>query len=1042
MRRYALVVLGVSLATGLRLLLNPLLGDAFPFITFFFAILVAARLGGFGPALVATFVSELAAVLFILPPVGSWTVHGYQNQTGVVLFFAVGLAVAILGGGMRDALWRVKALAAETSFQHEELRTTLKSIGDAVIVTDAEGRVRTLNPVAEALTGWTTDAAINQPLDRVFVIVNERTRQPVANPVELVLSQGTVVGLANHTVLIAKDATERPIDDSAAPIRDGGGELVGVVLVFRDVTERRRAEESQRRLAAIVSSSDDAIIGKTLDGTITSWNAGAERIYGYPAAEVLGKPFSILVPPDHVAEVQDGARRLSRGERLDHYETVRRRKDGTLIDVSVSYSPIKDDDGHLIGTAVTTRNITEQKRAELALRESEAKFRLMADTIPQLAWMARPDGHIFWFNRLWHEYTGTTPEQMEGWGWQSALNPEMRLTVLERWRHSIAHGEPLDMVFSLRGADGVYRPFLTRVNPLRADGGRIVNWFGTNTDISEQQRAEADSRFLADASASLAGLTNYESTLQKVAGLAVPTFADWAAVDVLDEAGKLRRVAVAHIDPAKIELAHELHRRFPPDPDAPQGIWCILRTGKSEIVTEIPDEMLVESVKDPELLRIVRELGVKSYMGVPLSVRGKVLGVITFIAAESGRRYSNADLAVAEDLAHRVAVAIENARLYDEVRQADRRKEDFLSLLAHELRNPLAPIRNGLEIVKLSGVSTPPIEMAIGMMERQVQHLVRLVDDLLDVSRLMRDKIELRRAPVDLAMVVARAIETSRPVIDAERHELIVQLPHDPLWVDGDTVRLAQAISNLLNNAARYTPPEGRIHLTVQPQGNSAIVCVRDTGIGVVREMLPRIFDMFVQAERITKVAQGGMGIGLTLVRRIIEMHGGTVAAQSDGPGTGSEFKIELPMLVRNAPPETKDRGANSAPGPAPQKIMVVDDNVDAAESLALLLQLGGNDTTVAHDGATALTLAASQPPDIAFLDIGMPQMDGYELARRFRAHPQLKEVTLIAVTGWGQDEDRRRTKEAGFDAHQVKPVEPDAIRQLLTDPKLKRLRV
>jgi CheY-like chemotaxis protein len=322
------------------------------------------------------------------------------------------------------------------------------------------------------------------------------------------------------------------------------------------------------------------------------------------------------------------------------------------------------------------------------------------------------------------------------------------------------------------------------------------------------------------------------------------------------------------------------------------------------------------------------------------------------------------------------------------------------------------------------------------MMERQVEHMVRLVDDLLDVSRIMRGKIELRREPVELATVVARAVETAQPVIDAEGHELTVALPAEPLWVDGDLVRLAQVVGNLLHNAAKYTDRGGTIRIAGEREAGEAILRVQDNGIGIAPEMLPRIFDMFVQAERRTRNARGGLGIGLTLVQRLVEMHGGSLVAHSEGVGRGSEFVVRFPLLTRSAE-ETgmrKHFAQQDMRKANPRRVLIVDDSVDAADSLALLLRLHGHDVSVAHDGPSALEQATAQPPDVALLDIGMPQMDGYELARRFRAIPALNNVVLVALTGWGQEEDRRRTKEAGFDHHLVKPVEADALEGLLAD--------
>jgi PAS domain S-box-containing protein len=708
---------------------------------------------------------------------------------------------------------------------------------------------------------------------------------------------------------------------------------------------------------------------------------------------------------------------------------------------SVAY-PLKDAAGRVREVVIVHEDVTARYRAEQALHESEEKFRLMADTIPQLAWMAGPDGDVFWYNRRWYEYTGTTPQEMQGGGGQRAHDPQVLPTVVERWQESIASGEPFDMVFPLKGADGLFRPFLTRVNPLRGGDGRILYWFGTHTDISEQQQSESASRFLADASATLASVIDYQSTLNKVASLAVPRFADWCAVDMVEPDGSLSRLAVQHVDPEKVRLALELARLYPPDPNVPRGILHVARTGESDMMEEIPEALITRSARDEEHLRLLRALAFKSYICVAMKTRGQVVGVITFVSAESGRPYTRLDLSLAEELASRAAVAVENSRLYAELRDADRRKDEFLATLAHELRNPLAPIRNALAILKMPVADPSVLERSRAMMERQVQHLVRLVDDLLDVSRVMRGRIELRRERLDVATVLGLAVETAQPVIQAQGHELTVSLPPSPIAVDADPVRLTQVVSNLLTNAAKYTARGGHVWLSAERDGEWAVIRVRDTGIGLAPEMLARVFDLFVQVDNSVARSQGGLGIGLTLARSLVEMHGGHISARSDGLGKGTEFAVRLPLASARAADAVSasptDRLPSVVSSAAPRRILVVDDNVDAAETLAMLLRMGGHTVEVAHDGGTAIRIVSASRPEIAFLDLGMPGMDGYELARCLRADPALAGIRLVALTGWGQEEDRRRSAEAGFDLHVVKPVEPAMLEKVLADPRLR----
>lgn len=376
----------------------------------------------------------------------------------------------------------------------------------------------------------------------------------------------------------------------------------------------------------------------------------------------------------------------------------------------------------------------------------------------------------------------------------------------------------------------------------------------------------------------------------------------------------------------------------------------------------------------------------------------------------------------------------ERKRVEEALRDADRRKDEFLATLAHELRNPLAPIRNSLHILRLTASENPAVKQVCDMMERQVGHLVRLVDDLMEVSRITRGRVELRVEPIEVAAIIRNAVEASRPLIDQGHHQLSIAIPPEPLIIDGDAVRLSQIVSNLLNNAAKYMEENGQIWLTVKRQDGEAIIAIRDTGIGIgiAPEMLPQIFKMFTQVDRSNRQAQGGLGIGLTLVRTLVEMHGGEVTANSLGVGQGSEFVIRLP-LSRSAQSTRGSASASAIPILPRQRVLVVDDNQDAATSLGLLLKLLGAEVKVVHDGPAALAELPSYLPAVVLLDIGMPGMDGYEVARRVRQQPAGRDVLLIALTGWGQEDDRRRTAEAGFDHHLLKPADMASLKTLIT---------
>jgi PAS domain S-box-containing protein len=781
----------------------------------------------------------------------------YQSAIGSsVLAVIMGLtAVVAFLWLLRMHLSSLAKSAAEMFEQRELFRTTLASIGDGVIATDTRGNVTFENPMAEGLTGWPESEAQGQPLVKIFHIINEDSRQRVDNPAFRALRDGTVVGLANHTLLIHKDGRERPIDDSAAPIRDADGEVIGVVLVFRDVTERRENERalrvSESRKAAILRASLDAIVTIDGEGKMVDFNPAAQALFSYTAAEAVG---------------QD----LDQFFRLDG-------KPGPFA--------------HLFGSEETPPFNT---RLEYPA--------------------ARKDG--------------------------SRLTVELVVTRLEGSSH------PLFTVF-LRD--------ITLQKQAREAIGQLLE--------SEKHRTEL-LRLVASASLTINSATSQESVLGVIKN------------EARHITGANRADVLFNGDAARI----------------PSGALAVPLIGRS---------------------------------GKPFA---------QLVIADKAGNFSTDDKAVLVQLAHMAAVAFDNARLNEELRSMDRHKDEFLATLAHELRNPLAPIRNALQVMRMAHNDPAALESSETIIDRQVQQMVHLIDDLLDLSRISRGKIELRKERVDLAEVLKSALETSRPVIDEYGHKLIVNLPAEPIPLDADLVRLAQVFLNLLNNAAKYTDRGGTIWLSAEREGETVLVRVRDNGVGIPATMLPRIFEMFTQVDRSLERAQGGLGIGLTLVRRLVDMHGGTVEAQSAGVGKGSEFIVRLPVARERAAEKSRDcskKGSAAARGGG-HRILVVDDNQDAADSLALLLRMKGHDVRTAYDGLAAIDAAASHKPDVVLLDVGLPRLNGFDVARRLRESEDLRQVLLVALTGWGHEEDRRRSKEAGFDHHMVKPADPAALDRVL----------
>jgi PAS domain S-box-containing protein len=675
---------------------------------------------------------------------------------------------------------------------------------------------------------------------------------------------------------------------------------------LRDQLETyQRADQTRALLAAIVESSDDAIVGKTLEGVIQSWNAGAHRIFGYTPEETIGRPITLIIPPDKQDEETSILRRLRQGQRIDHFETVRVTKDGRLVNLSLSISPVRDSSGQIVGVSKVARDITARKRTEETVRKQGERL--------QLLWEAA-------------EVLLTTDE------------PDLMMQALFA---KIAPHFALDTYFN----------FMVNES---GEGLNLVSYVGT-----------------PDA-----------------------------------EARKIARI------------------------DFGQGI-C----GNAALLRESIVANDIQHSADPHV-QLVKSWGLRTFACNPLLAGNRLLGTLSF-ASRRRDRFDDDELEFLRTICHYVTVAYERVRLIQQLRDTDRRKDEFLATLAHELRNPLAPIRNSLHIMRLMSGDAASVTQARNMMERQLVQMVRLIDDLLDVSRVTRGKLDLRKERVDLASVISSAVETARPLIEAAGHELTIQLSEQPIFLDADPMRLAQVFANLLNNSAKYMDRGGRIWLTAErAQGHGerpeAVVAVRDSGVGIPPEALPRIFDMFAQVDQSLEKSQGGLGIGLTLVKRLVEMHGGTVEAHSEGAGKGSLFTARLPVVGARpvVQPAAGENGVTRHRMCC--RMLVADDNQDAAESMGMMLRLMGHEVRTVHDGIQAVDESAAFRPDIVLLDIGMPRLNGYDAARRIRAQDWGQRMILIALTGWGQEEDKRLAADAGFNQHFTKPVNPADIEKLV----------
>jgi PAS domain S-box-containing protein len=630
-------------------------------------------------------------------------------------------------------------------------------------------------------------------------------------------------------------------------------------------------------------------------------------LYGYTAAEAIGRHIEIIVPPEMRAELSQVMSQLAAGQRVNQVDTLRCRKDGSVVHVSLQISPIRDAYGNVIGASKIARDVSERKYMEAVL--------------------------------------------------------------------------------------------------------------GT----------------LARASGALASLTDRESALRRAVDSVVPDFADWCFAVKLDDEGNLQEFVARHHDSFKQRVLDQLVETRTCEWNDPTV--RALRTGETQFLENATADSLIDVACDGVAAGLARELDVQSVVSVPLQIRSKVIGAITFVTSNASRRFSHRDVGFAEDLARRLAIAIDNSRLLESLRTADQQKNEFLAMLAHELRNPLGAIGYANKLIPTSAADTQA--ELVALVDRQVRNLAHLIDGLLDVSRITRDKIQLRKEYFDGVDLLRRVSDVVRPLIESKRHRFALDIQADSIPLYGDVTRVEQILTNVLSNAIKYTQEGGDVSLTASAADGHVNIRVKDTGIGISREMLPRVFDLFSQAEQGLDRSQGGLGIGLTIARKLTELQGGTLTANSAGIGKGAEFTIRLPLSsVNQDGPDPRNNDSRAAA--ATLRILVVDDDHDTVRTQSLFLSTMGHCVESAHDGPTAVTVAQTFRPHAILLDLGLPGMNGFEVAKALRSRGHAKE-TLIAISGYGRPEDKRRCDDAGFDYHFTKPIDPNELLRTLQNVRRPR---
>ncbi len=847
------------------------------------------------------------------------------------------------------------------------------------------------------------------------------------------------------------------------------------------------------RLAAIVESSDDAIVSKDLNGIITSWNRGATELFGYTAEEAIGRSITIVIPSERLSEEDMVLGRIRRGERIEHFDTVRRRKDGTLVPISLTVSPIKDAAGTIVGASKIARNISDRTRMERRLQELQQRLMALAVASASVAGSSDADGvatasikvarDVFAADgyALWRADGDGVWRVVHSFG----ISKEFTARAIPRRTASgeapvAPFSEPLvcedvstmPMVADMRDAyrrEGISSMIVFPLTVRGVRSGTIVfysrqprtypaddiqvgialaNLVGaalTHADLYEEQRqaretaehARQQATFLAEAGSALSASLDYEATLTSVARLAVPSIADWCAVDMLGEGGKLQRLAVAHVDPKKVELAQRLQDRYPADPATPGGIHDVVRTGKPAFMSRIPPALIEATARDAEHLRLIRELKLTSYMCVPLMVQDKAFGAITFVRAESGREYSESDLHFARELAVRASFAVENARAYARANEANQLKDEFLATLSHELRTPLNAILGYARMLRLQALPPDKREPALEIIERNAGALKQIIEDLLDLSRIVVGRVRLNVEPVDLPSLLHEATATIIPAADARgvRVETMIEPLATP--ISGDAERLQQVVWNLLSNAIKFTPRGGKVQLRLSRVNSQVEIAVSDTGRGISPDFLPFVFERFRQADTTFSREYGGLGLGLAIARQLTELHGGSVTAASGGIGHGATFTIRLPLMIVHHPSAApaarehphSDRGMpqmESRPRLDGVHVLAVDDERDSLSLLRTVLETAGATVTTAASATEALEILARQRHDVLVADIGMPGMDGLELIRAVRQlDAPARNIPAAALTAYARAQDRITSLASGFQMHLVKPVDP-----------------
>jgi PAS domain S-box-containing protein len=904
------------------------------------------------------------------------------------------------------------------------LAAIVRSSAVAIYSEDPDANINSWNRAAEQMFGYGASEAIGQP---IYLIIPD-DRHEEERDVQRRIHAGEAVGHYN-TVRRRKDGVRIHVSMVASPVRTAAGVLIGVSKVARDITAQKQLEAKLSLKSALIELSHEAIFAWDLDEGIVEWNTGCERLYGYPRDQAIGRVSHELLETVHSQPLDTVIAELT-ARREWSGEVRHRTRDGGEVIVESRQQVIEIDGRSLV--LETNRDVTGRRIADAA----QAQLAALVDSCEDAIIGKDLSGNITSWNRA--------AERMYGYTAREAVGKSIRLIIpAPRWSEEddvlarIRRGETVQHFETIRQRkDETQLPVSLTISPIHDPSGAIIGASKIARDISEQKHASQRAAFLAETGAVLAGSLEYLTTLKTVANLAVPSIADWCAVDILTEERKLERLAVAHVNPEKINLARTVRSRYE-DPTSPYSPASVVRTGTPAMLREVSDDVIVAAARgDAERVALVRSLGLRSYIIVPLTARGRTLGALTLATAESGRLYTEDDFRFAQDVAFRAALAVDNARAYNDAQAANRLKDEFLATLSHELRTPLNAILGYSRLLDSGMMTAEKQAHALQTVERNATALTQIVEDILDVSRIISGKIRLSIQPVDLPAVVANAVETLGPA--AEAKGIRVQTILDPRAspISGDPDRLQQIIWNLVSNAVKFTPKKGVVQVRLERVNSHVEIVVSDTGIGVSADFLPHMFERFRQEDSGSTREHGGIGLGLAIVRHLVELHGGTIHAASGGRDQGTTFRVRLPVMIvhhetpleRRVHPTTESvRMATQLPDLRGLSVLAVDDDADARSLVAETLGTRGARVVAVESADEALQVLEKHRPDVLLADIGMAHTDGFSLIKRIRQSDDhtLREVPAAALTAYARAEDRMKVLQSGFQMHLAKPVDP-----------------